>query len=56
MKSSILKCPECGKYSMADACKDCGAVNLSPHPPRYSPEDRYGRYRRKLKQIYEGGS
>ena len=26
----------------------------TPHPARFSPEDRYGRYRRMLKRMVEG--
>ena len=31
-----------------NACK-CGGEAVSPKPPKYSPEDKYGAYRRKIK-------
>tara|TARA_B100002003_G_C13739541_1_gene368933 strand:+ start:292 stop:423 length:132 start_codon:yes stop_codon:yes gene_type:complete len=41
---------------MKDKCK-CGNDVLNPKPPRYSPKDSYGKYRRKAKekeQIAQG--
>jgi H/ACA ribonucleoprotein complex subunit 3 len=31
---------------MKDICKECGKKTVSPRPPKYSPEDKYARYRR----------
>ncbi len=45
----IKKCPKCGLYTLKDVCPKCGAQTVSAHPPKFSPEDRYGEYRRKLK-------
>ncbi|MFH1316398.1 MAG: RNA-protein complex protein Nop10 [Candidatus Woesearchaeota archaeon] len=45
----ILKCSKCGKYTMKDDC-DCSGKAVSPAPPKYSPEDKYGEYRRKVKR------
>ncbi len=53
MKSNILVCPECKRYSMADTCPECDARTNTPHPSRFSPEDRYGKYRRELKALAE---
>ena len=46
MKSSIRKCPKCGRYSLEMKCSDCGMDTVTSHPARYSPDDRYGKYRR----------
>lgn len=37
-------------YTLSASCPDCGsdAVNSAPAP--FSPEDRYGEYRRSLKR------
>jgi len=40
----LRKCALCGAYTMLDM--HCGRTSESAHPPRYSPEDRYARYRR----------
>ncbi|RMF56136.1 RNA-protein complex protein Nop10 [Candidatus Woesearchaeota archaeon] len=45
----ILKCPECGKYTMREVCS-CGSKTINPKPPKYSPEDPYGKYRRASKE------
>lgn len=38
-------------YTLKERCK-CGGVAVIVRPPKYSPEDKYGEYRRKAK---EGG-
>jgi H/ACA ribonucleoprotein complex subunit 3 len=56
MARHILKCAECGSYTMEEGCK-CGGKALSPKPAKYSPEDKYASYRRKVKKkelISEG--
>ncbi|MBW2976570.1 RNA-protein complex protein Nop10 [Candidatus Woesearchaeota archaeon] len=45
---SILKCGDCGKYTMKTACA-CGGKALTPKPAKFSIEDKYGAYRRKAK-------
>jgi len=45
----ILRCSVCGKYTMKE--EHCGKKTLNPKPPKYSPEDKYGMYRRKAKGI-----
>ncbi|MBU1198353.1 MAG: ribosome biogenesis protein [Nanoarchaeota archaeon] len=48
----ILKCPKCHSYGLSEKCK-CGNVRDRPKPPKYSPEDKYGDYRRKFKEGQE---
>ncbi|TKJ16965.1 ribosome biogenesis protein [Candidatus Woesearchaeota archaeon B3_Woes] len=45
----ILKCSECGHYTMNENC-GCGGNAFMAKPPKYSPEDKYGDYRRKAKK------
>jgi len=45
----ILKCKECGMHTMHEMCK-CGGKAVTIAPPKYSPEDKYGSYRRKVKR------
>ncbi|MEM0230691.1 MAG: RNA-protein complex protein Nop10 [Candidatus Woesearchaeota archaeon] len=45
----ILKCPKCSQYTMRDKCPSCNEKTISPKPARYSPEDRYAKYRRQAK-------
>lgn len=46
----ILKCVKCSDYTLNEVCQ-CGAKALSPKPPKYSPEDKYSEYRRKVKET-----
>lgn len=45
----ILKCQECGCYTLKEKCK-CGGKAVSVRPAKYSPDDKYGNYRRKAKK------
>ena len=47
---SLLHCAEHG-YTLKESCPACGKATASPGPAKYSPEDRYGQYRRKLKLM-----
>lgn len=49
MSAHILKCAECGKYTLKEVC-GCGGKAVSARPPKYSPEDKYGEYRRAVKK------
>jgi H/ACA ribonucleoprotein complex subunit 3 len=61
MKSKILKCENCGRYTISEKCPSCGSTNLRvPHPLKFSPDDKYNmikyysiieRKRIKIKQI-----
>ncbi len=45
MKFLIRKCPKCSRYTLKENCPVCGTQTVSPHPPRFSPSDKYARYR-----------
>jgi len=38
---------------MKAACPKCGVATVSSRPPKYSPEDKFGAYRRKAKKMME---
>jgi len=46
----IKKCFRCGIYTLKDKCPKCGEKTRTPHPPKFSPEDKYGKYRRMAKE------
>jgi len=54
VRSVMRVCREDRTYTLRDVCPKCGARTVTPLPPRYSPEDRYGAYRRRLRR--EGGT
>ncbi|MGC9152927.1 MAG: RNA-protein complex protein Nop10 [Vulcanisaeta sp.] len=50
MDSILRRCKKCGRYTMRkDRCPYCGGELEVPHPPKFSPEDKYGRYRLLMK-------
>lgn len=46
MRSLLRKCGSCGRYTLDNDCPICGSATVSPMPIRFSPDDRYGEYRR----------
>ena len=44
------KCPECGIYTLEDKCPKCSGDLKVIYPPKFSVEDKYGKYRRILKK------
>ena len=48
----LRRCESCWAYTLReDRCPYCGGRVRVPHPPRFSPEDRYGEYRRRYKLM-----
>ncbi|MBI3587720.1 nucleolar RNA-binding Nop10p family protein [Candidatus Micrarchaeota archaeon] len=45
----MLRCPACRSYTLGGKCPKCGSVAESPHPAKFSFEDKYAKYRRKAK-------
>ncbi|MDI9436786.1 MAG: RNA-protein complex protein Nop10 [Euryarchaeota archaeon] len=50
MKSKMKRCISCSEYTIQDRCPYCGGNVRVIFPPKYSPEDKYGKYRRILKE------
>ncbi|NLX50283.1 MAG: RNA-protein complex protein Nop10 [Methanospirillum sp.] len=48
MKGRLRRCTLDGTYTLEERCPACGGSTGSAHPPRFSPQDRYGRYRRMV--------
>jgi rRNA maturation protein Nop10 len=40
----MRRCPACNAYTLDEM--HCGKAAPSPHPPKFSYEDRYAKYRR----------
>lgn len=52
MRSLLRRCARCGAYTLKkDVCPKCGGPLEVPHPPKYSPEDKYQLYRIKMKVM-----
>lgn len=48
MKALMLKCVDCSRYTISEKCPHCGGKTVTVHPARYSPDDKYARYRSPL--------
>ena len=47
---NILRCNFCDVYTLQKNCPKCNKKTISPKPPKYSPIDKYGYYRRLIKK------
>jgi len=46
----LRKCMQCGKYTLdLEKCPYCGGEVRVPHPAKFSPQDKYAKYRRAMK-------
>ena len=50
MKKQILYCSKCKTFTMQETCPKCNEKAINPKPGKYSPEDKYGKYRRLAKR------
>ncbi len=48
--NKIKFCEKCKKYTMKDECAECNENSIRRIPPRYSPDDKNAKYRRKTKK------
>ncbi|HUV61267.1 MAG TPA: RNA-protein complex protein Nop10 [Thermoplasmata archaeon] len=53
-RTSLRKCASCNRYTLSETCSGCGGATFMPIPAKYSPGDRYGVYRRRLKKEMQG--
>jgi H/ACA ribonucleoprotein complex subunit 3 len=48
----LRKCEKCGTYTLKeDACPRCGGAVKTPHPAKFSMDDRYRKYRLIMKRM-----
>jgi len=47
MKWLMRKCTQCSRYTLKNTCPDCGGSTTIPHPAKFSPDDKYAKYRAK---------
>ncbi len=51
MKHLLRKCSFCMIYTLNEKCAKCNKLTLDPHPPKFSLEDKYIRYRIPAKYL-----
>jgi H/ACA ribonucleoprotein complex subunit 3 len=48
----LRKCVKCGEYTLKhETCPLCGGDLRVPHPAKFSPEDKYAKYRRAMREV-----
>lgn len=48
----LRKCEKCQSYTLNKVkCPYCGGKVHIPHPAKFSPQDKYAKYRMKLKEA-----
>lgn len=45
MKHRIKICKKCKRYTLKELCSSCKTETNDPHPPKFSLDDKYVRYR-----------
>lgn len=45
MKFQLRRCKVCNAYTLKLACPKCDTDTVSAHPAKFSPDDKYMRYR-----------
>jgi len=48
MKNLLFRCPKCSRYTMEAKCPLDGEATKMAAPAKYSPDDKYARYRSPL--------
>lgn len=47
----LRKCSKCLRYTLKkDVCSYCGSAVHVPHPAKFSPDDKYAKYRRRISE------
>jgi len=50
----LRKCEKCEKYTLNQKkCLYCGGNLRVPHPAKFSPDDKYAKYRRAIKAEHK---
>ena len=51
MRFQLRKCSKCNSYTLKKSCSKCDIDTVSVHPAKFSPDDKYMKYR--LAERYE---
>ncbi|MDO5851827.1 MAG: RNA-protein complex protein Nop10 [Methanobacteriaceae archaeon] len=56
MKYKMKRCKKCKQYTLKEKCPICGEKTGVIYPMKYSPQDKYGKYRRMQKKQAENNN
>jgi len=49
----LRKCKKCDVYTFKNNCPKCGGEAISPHPAKFSMDDKYRKYKILMKRLAE---
>ncbi|MFC1802664.1 RNA-protein complex protein Nop10 [Thermoproteota archaeon] len=47
----LRRCKNCNFYTLKDICTKCGGEAVSPHPAKFSMDDKYRKYRLLMRRM-----
>jgi H/ACA ribonucleoprotein complex subunit 3 len=47
----LRKCKKCETYTLKESCPKCGGEAVSPHPAKFSMDDKYRKYKLLMKRL-----
>ncbi len=47
----MRKCADCRRYTLRDRCPYCGGKVHIPHPAKFSPDDKYAKYKGLMRSL-----
>ncbi|MCL4327449.1 MAG: RNA-protein complex protein Nop10 [Candidatus Thermoplasmatota archaeon] len=54
MRSLIRYCGKCHIYTLEETCPQCGGPTAMAVPPKFTPNDRFQKYRIKMRNETDG--
>ena len=45
LRFQMRKCTKCNQYTLKEKCIKCNEETISAHPAKFSPDDKYMKYR-----------
>lgn len=55
MYKLLRSCTHCHTYTLERECPKCMGKTISPHPPKFSPDDKYARLRLRDRYVKDYG-
>jgi H/ACA ribonucleoprotein complex subunit 3 len=47
----LRRCTRCRGYTLKETCPGCGGEAVSPHPAKFSMDDKYRKYRLLMRRM-----
>jgi len=50
----LRRCTRCSGYTLKDTCPKCGGDAVTPHPAKFSMDDKYRKYKILMRRMASG--